>query len=135
MNTAVILGAGFSSVAGLPLTRNLFETDGVLPRAQSLAAQKNHREVHKAYSIWLKSHASINPEEWLLELYRQKDNPFQETAQQTTWSKALRFALARLIDLPRGKNSHYYFGICTAKCHPIHQRFWRRIEDDFGSKV
>lgn len=135
MDTAIILGAGFSFVAGLPLARNLFDTVGVLPRSQSLASEKNHREVANAYSVWLKSHRASNAEEWLLELYRQKDNPVQEMAQQTTWSKALRFALARLVDLPPGKNSHYYFGICTAKCHPVHQRFWRRIEDDFGSRV
>jgi hypothetical protein len=135
MDTAVILGAGFSFVTGLPLTRNLFDTGGVLPRSQSAAAETNHREVSSAYSNWLMSHPAANAEEWLLELYGQKDNALQEMAQRTTWSKALRFALARLIDLPSGKNSHYYFGICTAKCHPIHQRFWRRIEDDFGSQV
>jgi hypothetical protein len=56
-------------------------------------------------------------------------------AQRTTWNKALRFALARLIDLPPGRNSHYYFGICTARRHPSPQHFWRRIEDDFGSRV
>jgi hypothetical protein len=135
MDTAIILGAGFSFVAGLPLTRNLFDTNGLLPRSQSSAAEKNHSEVSSAYSVWLRSHPGTNAEEWLLDLYRRKGDPLQEIGQQTTWSKALRFALARLVDLPPGKNSHYYFGICTSKCHPIHQRFWRRIEDDFGSRV
>jgi hypothetical protein len=135
MDTAVILGAGFSFVTGLPLTRNLFETGGVLPRSQSAAAETNHREVSSAYTYWLMNHPSTNAEEWLLELYRQKDDALQEIAQRTTWSKALRFALARLIDLPPGRNSHYYFGICTGRCHPTHRHFWQRILDDFGSRV
>jgi hypothetical protein len=80
-----------------------------------------------AYSNWLIDHPGANAEEWLRELYPMRNDPLQEMVQGTTWSKALRFAPARLIDLPRGRNSHYYFGICAAKCHPIHQRFWRCI--------
>jgi hypothetical protein len=84
----------FSFVTGLPLTRNLFDTGGVLPRSQSAAAETNHREVSRAYSNWLMSHpGTTNAEEWLLELYRQKDNALQEMAQRTTWSKALRLHL------------------------------------------
>jgi hypothetical protein len=64
-----------------------------------------------------------------------RGNPLQEIVHGTTWSKALRFALSRLVNLPPGSNSHYYFGICTAECHPIHARFWRRVEDDFQARI
>lgn len=135
MDTAVILGAGFSFVTGLPLTRNLFDTSGTLPRSQSAAAGRNHLEVSSAYSNWLMRHPGANAEEWLLELYALRDDPLQEMVHGTTWSKALRFALSRLVNLPPGSNSHYYFGICTAQCHPIHERFWGRIDDDFPARV
>ena len=103
---------------------------GVMHRSQTASAEINHREVfRRLFQLADRSidHPGANVEEWLRELYPMRNDPLQEMVQGTTWSKALRFALACLIDLPRGRNSHYYFGICTAKCHPIHQRFWRRI--------
>jgi hypothetical protein len=47
MDTAVILGAGFSCAAGLPLTRDLFERSTAPPRAQSKEAERSHLQVAK----------------------------------------------------------------------------------------
>ena len=135
MDTAVILGAGFSHVAGLPLTRNLFEIEGTLPRFQSAAAENNHREVFRAYQSWRQIHPDVNAEQWLGELYDLKDGGLKQMSQGTTWSKAIRFALARLIDLPDGSNSHYYYGICTPHCDPVHRHFWELVENHFGVRV
>jgi hypothetical protein len=135
MDTAVILGAGFSHVAGLPLTRNLFDTGGDLPRSQSAVAENNHREVFRAYKSWRQTHPDANAEQWLGELYDLKDGGPPQMSQGTTWSKAIRFALARLVDLPVGKNSHYYYGICTPHCDPVHRRFWDLAETQFGVRV
>jgi hypothetical protein len=52
LKTAVILGAGFSHVGGLPLTRDLFDIRGDIPRSQSTSAQRNHEQVVLAYSRW-----------------------------------------------------------------------------------
>lgn len=68
---------------------------------------------------------------WLAELYSLRDDPLQEMKQGTTWRSAIRFALSRLVDLPPGRNTHYYYGICTYNCHSTHRQFWERIERDF----
>ncbi|MGC1415463.1 MAG: SIR2 family protein [Candidatus Acidiferrum sp.] len=135
METAVILGAGFSRVAGLPLTRNLFEMGEGLPRFQSATAENSHREVFRAYQSWRQTHPDANAEQWLRELYDFRDDGLQQISQGTTWSKAIRFALARLVDLPAGKNSHYYHGICTPFCDAVHRRFWDLVEIRFGVRV
>lgn len=135
MDTAIILGAGFSHVAGLPLTRNLFDTEGVLPRFQSAAVENNHREVLGAYQSWRRTHPNANAEQWLKELYDLKDVGPHQVSPETSWSKAIRFALARLVDLPAGKNSHYYYGICTPRCSSVHRRFWDRVENHFGVRI
>jgi hypothetical protein len=49
MIATAILGAGFSSVAGLPLTKDLFEE---LPLAKSERARKEYEEVFAAWSSW-----------------------------------------------------------------------------------
>lgn len=133
METAVILGAGFSFAAGLPLTRSLFDCG--LPQAQSSSAAENHAQVAFAYQRWKSGHPSATAEEWLRELYDLRDDGLQAMSQGTTWDKAIRFALSRLVDLPKGSNSHYYFGICTHRCHPVHREFWKRVESDLHSRT
>ena len=135
METAVILGAGFSLVAGLPLTRNLFDCGPTLPRAQSASAAENNAQVNCAYQQWKTEHPSATAEEWLCELYEHRDDGLQEKLQGTTWDKAIRFALSRLVDLPKGSKSHYYFGICTYRSHPVHSEFWARIEHELHSRT
>lgn len=135
MKTAVVLGAGFSFVAGLPLTRSLFDATLGLPRAQSPSAAQNHAEVASAYEMWKQRNPTGSAEDWFLELYTLRDDALQEKTQGTTWGKAIRFALSRLVDLPNGKNSHYYFGICSYRSHPVHHKFWRRVEDELKARV
>ena len=48
MKTAIILGAGFSFAGGLPLTRDLFETKGTLPRFVSQSGERQHQQVMEA---------------------------------------------------------------------------------------
>ncbi len=134
-NSAIVLGAGFSFAAGLPLTKDLFNCGSVVPRAQSPAAGMNNAQVLSAYESWTEKHPSSSAEEWLLELYKMRDDALQEMIQGTSWSKAVRFALARLVELPPGSNTHYYFGICTPRCHPAHEEFWQRVNSVLGARV
>jgi len=128
----VILGAGFSYVGGLPLTRDLFDLSAPLPRAQSDTSVENHHSVRAAYSR-ASSRGAVNAEQWLAELYATRANPLQRLSTGTTWDAAVRYALARLIELPAGSNSHYYYGIGSYRCHPVHEAFWTRLEQ-YGAK-
>lgn len=127
---AVILGAGFSRAAGLPLTRDLFASPDA-PRAQTASAAAHHAEVRQAYLSWKSEHPEEHAEQWLAYLYEMHDNPLQSMLHGTTWSEAVRYALSQLVILPPGSNSHYYYGICSSQCHPTHRRFWDRVISEF----
>jgi len=130
----VILGAGFSHAAGLPLVRDLFDLGASSPRAQSKAAQESYEKVRWAFARVQRHDPSLAAESWLAELYRERVNPLQEMLFGTRWDDAIRYALARLIALPKGSNAHYYYGIGTGACHPIHKEFWERAENELGVK-
>jgi len=132
MDAAVILGAGFSYIAGLPLTRELF-AGSEFPIAQYDSSLQSHKGVKSAFENWARNTPTANAEDWLTELYTERENPLRAMIHGTTWEEALRFALARLIvDLPKGKNTPYYYGISTYRCHPIHERFWKKVTADFS---
>lgn len=134
MKTALILGAGFSVAVGAPTTNRLFDVESADVRSQSDRAAENNSTVAWAYQRRKAGSSSVPAEEWLRELYEERDNPLQEMLQGTTWARAVRFALARLVSLPKGSNSHYYYGICTPNVHPVHQKFWRKIGNEIDAK-
>jgi hypothetical protein len=61
-----ILGAGYSHVAGVPLTRDLFATHGVA--VPSEAAARRFHTVWRDYEMWSTENPSRNPEEYLADL-------------------------------------------------------------------
>lgn len=63
MKVAVVLGAGYSSVGGVPLTKNLFEAPGGLPRAQGQSVPTDHAKVLASYSRWKVAHPSETAEQ------------------------------------------------------------------------
>jgi hypothetical protein len=63
-----ILGAGYSHVAGAPLTRDLFTSRGVA--VPSEAAARRFQTVWKDYEAWRSENPSRNPEEYLADLPR-----------------------------------------------------------------
>jgi len=131
---AVILGNGFSCAAGFPLEQNLFDTNGQIPRYQSESAKYNHNQVAVAYDRWKQLNPNSHSEAWLLELYLGREDLLQELRQGTTWDNAIRFALSRLVNLPKGSNAHYYYGICTPEIHPFHKLFWEKVEKEFRAR-
>lgn len=134
MNSAVILGAGFSYVAGLPLTRELYSSSE-LPTATSVSSLQSYKSVKASFDNWANKNPNASAEVWLSELYEERENLLQPMIHGTTWDEAVRFALASLVNLPKGKKAPYYYGISTYNCHPIHDKFWKKIESIFPTKV
>lgn len=133
MESAIILGAGFSYVAGLPLTRQLFE-GSTLPQSVSQSSAQSDKEVLASYNAWAASKSAPNAEAWMAELYQERNNPLQPMLQGTTWDDAVRFALRRLVKLPKGKNAPYYYGISTFQSHPVHAGFWIKCKEELGAR-
>jgi hypothetical protein len=63
-----IFGAGYSHVAGAPLTRDLFATRDVA--VSSKAAAGRFQTVWNHYAAWFTENPSRNPEEYLAHLFR-----------------------------------------------------------------
>ncbi len=80
-----ILGAGFSHVAGAPLTRDLFATRGVA--VSSEAAARRFQTVWKDYEAWLSENPSRNPEEYLADLPKH--------GRSTAWTANEKYVLGR----------------------------------------
>lgn len=127
MIASAILGAGFSSVAGLPLTKDLFDE---LPIAKSKRAQREYQEVLTAWSWWKENNPDGNAELWLRSLY---DNRWFSTL-GTTWENALDFAMARLVKIGVGTKAAYFHGICTSSDNEIHKTFWKTLRKKFVLK-
>jgi hypothetical protein len=134
LRTTLILGAGFSRVAGLPLTRSLFETNE-LPRHISTAAADRHKQVMHAWRIWISANPDGNAEEWLAQLYDPGLRGAEALVHRTSYQNAIDFALARLVQLPPGKNAHYYHGVTTSVECKVHRQFWGLLRRDFDLKA
>jgi hypothetical protein len=80
-----ILGAGYSHVAGAPLTRDLFATRNVAVSSQ--AAARRFQTVWKDYEAWLSENPSRNPEEYLADLLQHE--------QSAIWTANERYASGR----------------------------------------
>ena len=63
-----ILGAGYSHVAGAPLTRDLFATRDVAVSSEAAACR--FQTVWNNYGTWLSENPSRNPEEYLADLLK-----------------------------------------------------------------
>jgi len=129
MNATLILGAGFSHIAGLPLTKDLFNTPDI-PRAKSKDVVERFKQVQFAWSKWKQENSSGTAEEWLRLIYEKK----LFASYGATWEDALDFAMARLVNLPPGKNAPYYHGITTSVQDETHRHFWPFIRERFEIK-
>lgn len=128
LKTTAILGAGFSRAAGLPLTRDLFETTEI-PRSLSPEAAERHRQVLYAWRTWASKNPGENAERWLSKLYALRGA--EALVYLTSYQDAVDFALARLVRLPPGRNTHYYHGVTTSVECESHRLFWQALRRDF----
>lgn len=121
-DTALLLGAGFSRVAGFPLTRDLFDANA-LPPAKGKQGVKQHQAVRQVFEAWHQINPTGNAEHFLQEQYR-----LTPAHRPVPWEWTLRYALARLTDLKSCNGpAPYYYGISTSiRCHS-HRLFWQQI--------
>jgi hypothetical protein len=80
-----ILGAGYSHVAGAPLTRDLFAARDVAVSSQATA--RRFKTVWNDYDAWLSKNPSRNPEEYLADLLMY--------GQLAAWTLNEKYALRR----------------------------------------
>lgn len=126
MRIAVVLGAGFSRAAELPLTRDLFS--GPLPITTSLSDTQRMREVRGAYADWAASHPGQGAEQWLRELYDDRDDPLMAFTHGTEWFDVIQYLLRRLTKVAKhSRQAAYYHGITRPSAHPVHAEFWNRL--------
>lgn len=121
MAEALILGAGFSKAAGLPLTKELFDELPTEPiEHQSLVVQ--HEAVRTAWLRWSAANPGKGTEEWMSELYPDR------TSADSIWPSVLRFLTARLVlGLKERAKAEYFHDIFTSVHSEIHRLFWARI--------
>lgn len=127
---SIILGAGFSYVAGLPLASQLFSTNE-LPPTRSKRDREKMLDVQSAFQQWESSNIGKTAEEWLRILYADKDNPLSNMLYGTSWEDAIGFGLRRLTTVKDAHPGAYYFGISRydpKTVNPVHKNFWSFTE-------
>lgn len=114
-SAVLLLGAGWSRVAGRPLTSELFDQP---PFAPSEAAARSYERVMKAWCSWADSHPGKGPEQFLAEI-----SPEHNAQWDPLWPDAVRYVGARLgePDVVRLENELRYGERITkpspASCH------------------
>lgn len=89
--TAVLLlGAGWSRLAGRPLTSEFFDHP---PFAPSEAAARSYERVMEAWRSWVASHPGQGPEQFLADI-----SPQHSPLQDPLWPDAIRYVGARLAE-------------------------------------
>ncbi len=120
--TAVILGAGFSSIAGLPLAKDLFDSEVFVP---SRAAERRFNAVLHSWRAWQALHPGDGPEQFLTSIYR------SDKIGPVPWSWATELVAAVLATpLPhdRGTYQSRYAGRITRPVNlQAHNDFWDLI--------
>jgi len=125
MSCAIILGAGFSFAAGLPLTSALFETDVLVT---SKGAGRRFSQVLAAWERW-QANAGTGPEQFMDAAYRREAG--------VHWRHVVEFVAAVLAtprgaDRPAGQNPRYAGRITVKNRSEFHNEFWNRFVRRFG---
>ena len=85
-STAVILGAGFSHVAGLPLANDLFNSDVLVT---SKAAERRYTAVLDGWQTWKSTHRDQGPEQFLTDDHVAEYEAAVEAFIDGRWHEAL----------------------------------------------
>lgn len=123
-NTAIIVGAGFSFSAGLPLTKDLFNADVFIGSDQ---AQARMSRVFRSWQEWSAANTTSGPEQFL---------SFTHSGSNTgaSWHDVVEYVAAVLAtprgeDVPSRKSPRYAGRLTNSVRSPIHQNFWRLVQE------
>ena len=125
-STALILGAGFSHVAGLPLAKDLLDSEFLIP---SREARRRYEAVLREWRAWKSIHPTERPEQFLSELYR------TATRGPVPWAWAAELVAAILatpLSQDRGPYQARYGGRITRPVNVAdHEAFWAVVCSHF----
>lgn len=128
--TAVILGAGFSHAAGLPLARNLFDSDVLITSKET---ERRFERVWDAWDQYRSSFPEHGAELFLSALYEKSLEP-ESFRDRGLWHAAVQLVGAAL-GTPRGtdysvrQNPRYSGRITSPVRVAAHQDFWDIVCD------
>lgn len=130
MNAACIIGAGYSFVAGLPLTNDLFDVDiSVL----SKSAGKRFERVWSDYDTWRNANPDKNLEQYLQELYMTRPSFYSHRPLFPHAVELIAVALSTTLDTPTKYRDTRYGSsrlIYPSKISE-HEGLWRTIVSSF----
>ena len=123
MKTAIVLGAGFSYVAGLPLARDLLDSDVFI---FSKSAERRYKQVWDGFGEWRKANPELGPEQYLQYVY---ENPLSSGV---PWNWAVELVAATLAsprgdDIPVIRNRRYAGQLTKPFMNSTHEQFWNII--------
>jgi hypothetical protein len=121
---AVIIGAGYSYVAGLPLTRDLLTTPVYVP---SQRAEDRWEQVYSHYLGWKAENPSGGPEQYLGYLYSHSDFGWESQL----WPAAVELVAATLATPRPGdmlpNNLRYSEKVSRTYHCAAHREFWSTL--------
>jgi hypothetical protein len=129
MNVACIIGAGYSFVAGLPLTNDLFNVDVTI---LSESVQKRFNRVWRDYHAWRTANPDKNLEQYLQALYENRfgfylSPPFSHAVE------LVAVALATTLDVPTKYRDTRYGNsrLIYPSKNSAHRALWNTIVSSF----
>jgi hypothetical protein len=120
------LGAGYSSVAGVPLAKNLFRPNYLLA-AMSERSHRRFTTVREHYENWQQHHPAEYPEQYLGHLYNRVAGP---NAPQWAWAVEYVSAVIASAGTPPSslnRNPRYSNRVNRPSECAIHRQFWGTI--------
>lgn len=121
-SAAVFIGAGFSHVAGLPLTKELFQTAGYASSSRQL---RHMQQVIDTWSAWRLDHPNGSPDEFFFAVYKGR-----VLIPGVPWGYVIE-ALATILSQPVGKwagrNVRYANRLTRKLRCPEHVAFWSTV--------
>jgi len=127
IDTALILGAGFSWVAGLPLANQLFDGEVLITSRRS---EENFEEVINSWNDWKKGNPFKGAEQFISEVY------LSPMSQIISWTLLVEYLTARLatpLKHDRGAYELRYAGRITRPINnPIYDYFWDILLNKFN---
>jgi hypothetical protein len=122
MHTVVVLGAGFSHAAGLPLTNQLLTGD--LPLTAGERDRARMQSVRAAFDAWSAANPGKPTETWLREEYDQSCASEAAGYAVADWQNIIQYILRR-VSRPKNANAgSYYYGITRYQADKLHRQFW-----------